>query len=352
MNTTTRSSFRSSTGFTLIELIIVVGIIGILSSVLLVSFSGGTETARAAKCLSNMRNLAQAAIGYAARATDRQYPLAGSRAMITASSSASGIVYKEQRGWISWLSKNDEYGTHGGGGGSGGKGANGGGSGFVHVENVSAYSTKGDNEDATFAITNGVLWKAVNGNRDIYVCPNHHLVVTKKEKGVDVNWSYVMNAYFGYDWSDGQKATYVEGMGEGNNRVSLNATRLDRTLLFAELPFKDHDFDGSEIETSFSTSANNENDCVLQFKAGTIDGYKYQNHWSGKAESIAFNHKSGKRWCAHVAFADGHTEKLMLPTGGGLSKEDLTALLCGDDKRGGGKDIAFDGKTYSLIKSK
>ena len=46
-------------GFTLVELLVVVAIIGILAGVLLASFSGGTEAARAAKCLSNMRNLAQ-----------------------------------------------------------------------------------------------------------------------------------------------------------------------------------------------------------------------------------------------------------------------------------------------------
>ena len=63
---------KSRGGFTIIELLVVIGIIGVLAGVLLASFSGGTESARAAKCLSNMRNLAQGAISYAA---DKQWCL-------------------------------------------------------------------------------------------------------------------------------------------------------------------------------------------------------------------------------------------------------------------------------------
>jgi len=354
------------TGFTLIELLVVIGIIGTLSAILVSSFSGGTEAARAAKCLTNMRNLAQAAIGLAARernpgdTASNVFPAAGSHACL--GRSGSDVVYRECHGWISWLSMNNEYGGNGSQGGGYPKS-------FVQVENMSAYSVQGDPK-ATFAITNGTLWQALGGNREVYVCPEHVRIVQGKgrgrgqqgqqggSKGLQVNWSYVMNAYFGYDSSDGSKAVTVTD--STSTRVTLNSPRLDRTLLFAELPFQDHDFNGSLISTDFSTSAGPENDCVLQYKGGTIDGDTFNNNWKGKAESIAFNHKNGKRWCAHVAFADGHTEKLMLPKGGGgLTREQLTALLCGDDthnaqnkpEKFGGKDIAFDGKTYSKLKN-
>ena len=75
--------------FSLVELIVVIGIIGVLAGVLFASFSGGTESARAAKCLSNMRNLAQAAISTATNGrkltwdTSYHYPLAGSRAVLS-----------------------------------------------------------------------------------------------------------------------------------------------------------------------------------------------------------------------------------------------------------------------------
>ena len=335
-----------SQGFTLVELLVVIGIIGVLAGILVASFGGGTEAARAAKCLTNMRNLAQAAIGCAANGKSindnntQYFPLAGSRAEMGVS--GDSIMYYEDVGWISWLSMNDEYGTRGEKG-SGTRGLKS----FMALENVSAYSASSDDEKVLFAIKNGSIWQAVSGNRDIYVCPDH--VRTVGKKGLTVNWSYVMSAYFGYDGGNKSDATSI--IGSAADRVTLNSSRLDRTLLFAELPFNDHDFDGSRIETSFSTSASPENDSVLQYKA-SYDGEDFNKKWNGNAESIAFNHRSGKRWCAHVAFADGHTEKLLLPKGGGgLNREQLTALLCGDDKRGGGKDISFNGTSYSKLKN-
>ena len=323
--------------FSLVELLVVIGIIGVLAGVLLVSFSGGVEAARAAKCLTNMRNLAQITIATAARTSSQYYPLAGSRAIVAAE---EDTVYLEQVGWISWLSKNDEYGMHGHGAQHPKN--------FVSLDNASAYSTVGDNGDAVFAITNGTVWQCANGNREVYTCPEH--VLAAQKAGVEVNWSYVMNAYFGYDWSDGQKAVVARNVNESDGRVGLNTSRLDRTLLFAELPFNDHEVGGGRIETDFSTSPDTANDCVLQYKTGGMDGMTFGKDWSGRGETIAFNHKSGKRWCAHVAFADGHTEKLLLPKeGGGLSKEQLTALLCGDDDRNGGQDVSFNGKSYQKM---
>ena len=47
-------------GFTLIELIVVIGIIMVLAASLLVVSGGITESARASKCQANMRSLSQA----------------------------------------------------------------------------------------------------------------------------------------------------------------------------------------------------------------------------------------------------------------------------------------------------
>ena len=46
--------------FTIVELLVVIGIIALLMGVLIISFSGGMESARSAKCLSHLKHLATA----------------------------------------------------------------------------------------------------------------------------------------------------------------------------------------------------------------------------------------------------------------------------------------------------
>lgn len=312
--------------FSLVELIVVIAIIGVLAGVLIASFGGGTESARAAKCLNNMRNLAQGASAYAAGVSFARLPLAGTR--VSYANGGSKLVYKEQKGWISWLSENDEYGMrtkskkHP--------------TSFVSVENASAYCK--DEKKGMFALTNGTMWLSVNCNREVYVCPEHQIQVNKK--GGKVWWSYVMNAYFGYDSSDGNKAVVMDG--DFGRSPGNNAIRPERRLMFAELPIYGSgttiDEGGKPSGANYPEGGSTECDCVLQYK-----GYDFNKDWKGKAESIAFNHKSAKRWCAHVVFADGHAEKLMKPKSGGTSTEQLTALLCA------GKDISFDGSGYTWV---
>ena len=242
-------------------------------------------------------------------------------------------MYHERVGWISWLSKNDEYNSK--------KSSDKAVTSFQKLSNISACCN--DDDDAAFAITNGTLWKFVGQNRETYVCPSHATRAAKLH-GAKVRFSYAMSAYFGYDWTRGSKAATSDGAGW----ITMNAGRLDRKLLFAELPFAiPNSTDGrNDVSADVAYSSANDTDlvdCVLQYKAN-VNGKAYNEDWSGTPEAIAFNHKSAKRYCAHVAFADGHIEKLLLPKGsGGLDSVQLTALLAG------GVDVSFDGSAYKLI---
>ncbi len=294
--------------FTLIELLIVIGIIGILSAILLTSFSGGTESARNAKCLTNMRNLAAACQTYGM--ANGHYPYAGSFERFAADESAGihNVKYKytERKGWISW----DSHGAYAS-------------SPRSHVASASWF-TSCYNQDLTvreYALTNGALWKYVSANREVYVCPKHKQSCAAARQPL---WSYVMNSYFLWDKSQGSR-----GYDEGYWGVEYgNASRADRRLLFAEIPFTDWIAEPSKDSDS---SPGLKNDCTLQYEA------RYGR------EYIGFNHSSGKKMrFAHVVFADGHVEKITYPKKGmNLNQaQQLTEWLCT------GKDISFDGSVY------
>lgn len=141
---------RRKTGFTLVELLVVVGIISLLVAMLLPAMSAARSQLRYAVCQSNFRQLSQAMLMYAA----------------------------DNDGWVpvwNWEFPDPEYG-------------------------------KGSGTNATFKmddtnfVEKGLIWK-YTGNRGIYVCPEYPLINQNKIGtlyGFPPQWTYQVNGQPGY----------------------------------------------------------------------------------------------------------------------------------------------------------
>ena len=293
-------------GFTLVEMLVVIGILGILVASLIGALGGSNESAYAAQCLTNMKNLAMGCQSFGM--ASGYYPAAGSfeyfnKPEMNTRTRKVEMTYGERKGWISW----DSRGLYPAEASSPGS-------------YVSMFST--DEDLSLYALTNGAVWKYVSESRKAYVCPVHG-------KKAHPNWSYIMNASFGWD-ATGGNFSYPENAGY-RSYGRLNGA--DRILLFGEVPFQ-----GPGSWFPSGSDASTDTDSVLQYagcsKASTILGKGKQDG----PETIGFNHQNGKNWFAHVVFADGHVEKLRCPSAGlsDSNLQDLTAWLCQ------GYDVSFN----------
>lgn len=293
--------------FTLIELIIVIGILAVLIGMMISSMSGSSESALSARCLTNMKNLAVATQSAKMGAAYDKFPIPYSWNL---SKPRGGN--EERMGWISWYSKG-KYPAPAGQPPP------------ADEMNVSTY----DNREGVYqyCLTNGLLWTAVGAHYDVYVCPKH-LKVMKKHK-VRPGWSYVMNAHI------------CDEQGRG---FTFGEVGSDRKLLFCELQFVNNDKIPWEIDM---TPGGRRFDTALQ--VGPTPSRP-----DNPKDIIGCNHENGKNLCAHIVFGDGHIEKLEIPAtkyGSGkwlinLTKNDLEELskwLCN------GEAITFNGKRFEIL---
>lgn len=293
--------------FTLIELLVVIAIIAILMGTLLVAGSGSTERGRAAKCATNMRNLAAAAISYSV-GNDGYFPRAQSALImkVDMSRNGKGLGYQPVKGWITFLDQGKTYPTK-------------------DTSGASQCSFAGTEDDIEYAITHGAIWSAIGGNRSSYVCPA--FAAACQDAGtLRPGWSYQMSAYFGHSENG------VTKMAQGIRAFGLS--RADRRLLFAEIPcFTATPKDAVELPAVNLTGGNGtpECDCCLVYKS------------KGGSESIGFNHRASRRIFGHVAFADGHVEQITAPKNGNYL--DLTDWLCR------GLDVVYKNGDYEEIKN-
>jgi len=281
-------------GFTLVELLVVIGIIGLLAAALITNMVSGLESGRALKCKANLKNLAQAVSSYAVSQSgdddDASIPPAGSFEYTRVDHETLEFWYFSSSAWVMWVpsggiwpyrSNKSERGNM--------------------TPSIFYDKTTGSNSKAFTSITNGVLWAYVGKDASLYICETHKKVVERDLKA-RVYRSYVMNRYFGFD-DQNNPASYRRAVNMGSINESGTASI---RVLFAELP-------GQEGQTKKSFSIE-ESDSVLNPE---------------RNEYLGFNHKVGNKWIAHVAFADGHVDGVVQPDGASTTDlKDLTTQLC------------------------
>lgn len=299
-------------GFTLIEMLIVIGIIAILMGVLLASFSGSVEKARMVKCATNIHNLGAATINYALGYHDLM-PCAQHIPVLSSDVNTHKSGFKMASAWISNLDQGVSYPI----------------SSPTPAPTCSFAADR--EEDRLHALTNGAIWHAVGGNRTTYVCPAF-AEACKLKNVLHPAFSYQLNAYFGYMTKSG----YFKAGTPFTHLTLVN--RPERTLMYAEIPGYANARGSSSGQGAGSAGGNGVAPLPPENLTGgngtpECDGCLRSRSYGGD-ESIGFNHRRGKEIVGHVVFCDGHVEAVAAPKNGQYLE--LTDWLCS------GADITMD----------
>ena len=318
-------------GFTMIEIIVVIGIIGVLLAIMMPLLSGARDSSLTAKCKNNMKNLALGATSYAQGNSHGPGEFAAASLYRSLSYDLTpgrrrgkGVSYFPHRPWIS------NYGN------------------CEELNNTKSTAILGElvhftdnDEQVRTAITNGAVWKTSGESFEIYRCPVHARAYEKANNGRLPGWSYVMNQEFGFNRDSQDVMSFFGACYGGNITVSTDAAAAvddktkkrkksasrspDKVLLFAEVQGANvsDSAHGVTLKAVLSGS-DDKTDAVLEYTK----------------EDMGFNHPMGKgKYGGNVAFADGHVDTIILPRQ--MSIRDLTRYLCQ------GYDVPHDGSRYT-----
>lgn len=287
-------------GFTLVELLVVVAIIGILMSITVPKISNAITKAKEAQCETNLRQLHAAAISYANEHSS-QLPYAQSHEVYD----RVNQTYSERRGWIAWSNsscniddleknwKSDKSNS----------------SGLNHDNGAGKY--------AKFGVENGTLFTYMNESLSHYVCP---IILAAKgqvksfdddKKTVDIHRTYAMNGFFGSEQNRKWYGVYVTRVGQSeyyskdvdDNEKSFKPES-SRLLLFTEIApsaINDSTYSGTDPIKGNKDPASTSGDCFLA-PTGEKDN-------TDRCAAVHTSPVKGQL-TSYAVFLDGHIDKI------------------------------------------
>jgi prepilin-type N-terminal cleavage/methylation domain-containing protein len=174
-------------GFTLVELLVVLAIIGILAGMVFPALKGGIQKAQDEKCRTNLKQLHTACISYA-NDHGGNLPYAQSFEIFNSRSRR----FEERRGWISWSPSDLDIDTLN----SQWSGSNG-----EKSQSDKLTHDRGFGPEARFGVEHGVIFEYMNESMEHYVCPASVKIAfgkkaapTNKDSGI--YRTYAMNEFF------------------------------------------------------------------------------------------------------------------------------------------------------------
>ncbi len=248
---------KNKKGFSLIEILIVITIIGILMAMIVPTYKGIASRGRAVKCQSNLKNLYSAAMLHVKSSS--YFPHAFSRVW----ERDDGIL-EYRKGWVHWSTDKSWRDVY---------------------NNLSLGVTHWKGDEGYFSVTNGSIWSNTGKSIESYTCPEFKITMdrTTSVKSDEIKRSYVYNRYL-----DGRNAFRVK--------------RMSSTLMFGEGAVDvlmasggDHTGEGSDNENQWDG-------CFMPGK------YENGSFSSGRNnEVLGHYHKDNTSF---IVFCDGHIEKL------------------------------------------
>jgi prepilin-type N-terminal cleavage/methylation domain-containing protein len=268
---------KSKKGFSLVEILVVVAIIGILMAIIMPTYKGIASKGRAVKCKANLKNLYTASMLYAKDNGESRLPNAFSR-----------VWWNEQfqevdgrTGWVHW-SKDKTW--------------------EEVYNNFSLGVTEWFGDAGYFSVTNGTIWKYTGKSIESYSCPEFKVTLDRE---TSIN-------------SDAIKRSYVYNRAIGES-VLFNVKRPSSTLMFGEGAIYILISDGGDHT---GEGWDNENEWDGCFMPGKYEDGKFSK---GRNNEVLGHYHKDKT--SFIVFCDGHIERLRKPNGG--DDEDMEEILFG-----------------------